>query len=231
MSSMFKVVAQLLVNNGMVVQSLRFNSTFELGCFDIALEALNYLDPDEICILDLNGQVENTLLDNIVFLNQVRLPVCVGGGAHPEILKKYPVERLIMNSAVFNSEGQKNDFAAGKQSLIAYLPYKITGHQLYIYNSSIKKFIEVKLDFFSGVLEYFSEIILLDANGQGVKDGFGEDIFDLIPKTIVHRIYLSGGMNSDHIYRCQNLGYSGVIIDNTSLYSDQKIFGRYCHAM
>ena len=228
---MFKTVGQLLVNNGRAVQSVRFTSIFELGYFDIALEALNYLDPDEICILDLNGNVENTLHDNIVLINQLSLPVCVGGGAHPKILQKFPVERLIMNSSIFNNQSEKNDLTAGKQSLIAYLPYKFFERRLYVYNSSIKNFTEVKLDFFSGILEYFSEMVLLDANGQGVKDGFCEDIFDLIPKTIVHRIYLSGGMNSEHIYRCKDLGYSGVIIDNTSLYSSQKIFRRYFDAM
>lgn len=231
MFSMFKTVGQLLVNNGRVVQSVRFNSTFELGYFDIALEALNYLDPDEICILDLNGNVENTLLDNIPLINQLRLPVCVGGGAHPKILQKFPVERLIMNSYIFNNQIKKNDLKAGKQSLIAYLPYKLLGRRLHVYNSNIKNFTEVKLDFFPILLEYFSEIILLDANGQGVKDGFCEDIFDLLPKTIVHRVYLSGGMNSENIYRCKDLGYSGVIIDNASLYSSQKIFRRYFHAM
>ena len=116
------------------------------------------------------------------------------------------------------SEEEKEQVGPEMQKIYTYLEH--------VYNSNIKNFTEVKLDFFPILLEYFSEIILLDANGQGVKDGFCEDIFDLLPKTIVHRVYLSGGMNSEHIYRCKDLGYSGVIIDNASLYSSQKIFRR-----
>ena len=75
------------------------------------------------------------------------------------------------------------------------------------------------------------EIILMDAEGQGIKDGFDEKIFDYIPQTIVSRIYLSGGMNKSHISHSRRIGYSGVIIDNTSLYTVLNISERYFDAV
>jgi imidazole glycerol phosphate synthase subunit HisF len=228
---MFKTVAQLLVKDGLAVQSQSFGSLIPLGRVDIALEALNYLNPDEICILDLDGDIEKTLINNTITINEIKLPICIGGGSNSALLKRFAIERLIKNSAVFGELYDKSDSSIGRQALIAYLPYKLVDKNLYIYNSNIRAFTKQSINFLYDILNVYSEIILMDANGQGIKDGFDEKIFDYIPETIVSRIYLSGGMNKLQISHSRSIGYAGVIIDNTSLYKVLNICERYFDAV
>lgn len=228
---MFKTVALLLVKNGLVVQSTEFMNFIPLGRLDIALESLVVLNPDEICIIDVDGNIEKTLEIHSYSLNSVNLPMCVGGGASAELINRFAVERLLQNSAIFNNLNSDQDMLIGKQALIAYLPYKLTGDRFLVFNSDSRKFVEKKIEFLQKILSVYSEIVLLDADGQGIKNGFNDRIFDYIPSSIINRIYLCGGMNSLQVQKAKSTGYSGVIIDNTSLYEVSRIDRRYFDAM
>ena len=228
---MFKTVALLLVKNGQVVQSTEFMNFIPLGRLDIALESLVVLNPDEICIIDVDGNIEKTLETHSYSVNAINLPMCVGGGASAELINRFSIERLLKNSAIFNNLNADQDMFIGKQALIAYLPYKLTGERFLVFNSDSRQFIEKKIEFLQKILSVYSEVILLDADGQGIKNGFNDRILDYIPSSIIHRIYLCGGMNSLQVQKAKSAGYSGVIVDNTSLYELSSIDRRYCEAM
>ena len=228
---MFKTVAQLLVKDGLAVQSKHFNKLIPLGRLDIALEALTFLNPDEICIIDLDGDIERTLNTNLFTLNRINLPVCAGGGATASLMKRFSIERLLKNSSIFSDIYSSPDVSTGRQALIAYMPYRFADDKLFVYHSDLQKFLEKDIKFLCDTLSVYSEIVLLDADGQGVKNGFNNQIFKYIPNELTNRIYLSGGMNYSHINLAKSIGYSGTIIDNTSLYRTWSIDRRFFDAV
>ena len=64
---MFRIVGQILVKNGHAVQCDNFSDIYSLGEFKNAVKSLEALEPDEINIKDLDGNISLTLKDNLMF--------------------------------------------------------------------------------------------------------------------------------------------------------------------
>jgi imidazole glycerol phosphate synthase subunit HisF len=223
---MFRSVGQLLVKDGLAAQSVGFSQYIYLGRLDIALESLASLEPDEISILDLDGNIRKTLSENYQAFSQVDLPLTVGGGGQLLAQHEFPVERVFYNSIFFDGTDKKvfSSSVPGKQSVVAYLPYRIREGELCVFNSSIGEFVRVDTQWLETVLQTAQEIAFLDADAQGLAGRFNQTILDTVSEYVVHRSYFSGGLSQDDIELLKSKNCAGYIIDNVSLYGNAKIY-------
>ena len=226
---MFRVGAHLLLESGHVFQSTSFRQLTYLGRFDIALECLCQLMPDEIIVTAINGDLSNELKDHSTTLDQLNIPLIVSGGASNIDNSLIPFERAMFNSALFD-ETALNSLrygAAGLQSYIGYLPFILDKKKLKIYESCSKKFKDIDVTWLQDRAEIVQEFVFLDAMGQGHRDAFNERIVDYLPIDLINRCYFSGGIGDIQIRNIKDAGAAGIVVDNVALYSSKLMFEEY----
>jgi imidazole glycerol phosphate synthase subunit HisF len=219
----FRLVGCLLIKNSVCVQSFSFRGLVPLGMFSLALSFLSKLDPDEICIIDLDGDINNFIKDKGA-LEGCNLPIVIGGGA----LKNMPSsehifhERILINSELFENDSEILEGILkhnGRQSIIGYLPIKYDAGKFKVYCSTVRGFVSVNDGFWIKINETCSDIIVLDSEAQGSESGFN---FNLMKKVEfpISRVYISGGIIHKDITKAKDNGYAGVVIDNKSLFTE-----------
>ena len=110
----------------------------------------------------------------------------------------------------------------GRQAIVGYVPFVIKEGILQIYNSENNKFIEVPLDFWESVSFSCNELILLDSESEGTKQGFNFEVLNFL-KFPFGRILISGGVTSADIKTAKRIGLAGVSIDNSVLHTEFSI--------
>lgn len=223
----FKISSTILLKRNIALQSYYFKELIPLGDINWIIKSLLKLIPDEIHIIDLNGEIYNSLGEIKDFSN-FNLPLAIGGGINNIFLnKKICCERFIINSKLFDDLFflKKLRDLYGKQSIIGFLPFKIINNKPLFYNSSIKNFVDLDTIKFFEIIQNTCEIILLDVLAQGSHKGFDFRILKFI-KGFNKNIYISGGINKHDINLAKKKGLAGVSIDNSSLYYPIKITER-----
>jgi len=225
----FRIVGQILVKNGLAVQSIKFNDYLFLGRVDIALESLAALRPDEISIIDLDGNIGKIINDNYNAINNIDLPLAIGGGAKFIKQHKVPVERMFYNSIFFQEDmvEQLSRTGSGRQSIVAYFPYKVKKKRLLVFNSTKNMFVPADSAWLRCVLANAQEIAFLDVEGQGTLNGFDNNICDMLEDYILERSYFSGGLSLENIQLLRRRNCAGYIVDNFSLYGNQPLYESY----
>lgn len=223
---MFRVGAQILLKNGHAYQSVGFSQLIYLGRFDIAIESLSQKMPDEIVVTSLDGDIADELKKHSVILDQVNVPLLIGGGAAKADLATEPVERTLYNSALFCEKAMDRlkQNPLGFQSSLGYLPFCLHDHNLSVYDSDINNFTAVDVSWLRQRAEIVQEFVLLDAVNQGGCEVFNAKILDYLPDDIIQRSYFSGGIGESQLGAVIAAGAAGYIIDNIYLYSNSKIF-------
>ncbi len=123
-----RIVAVLLVREGIVVQSIGFERYLPVGKPEIAVEHLNRWGIDEIVMLDISGQQSTApqLERNIAKVAPYCLvPLAVGGGIrtidHIRDVIKSGADRIVLNTSVFDDPKLIDQAATrfGTQCIIA----------------------------------------------------------------------------------------------------------------
>jgi hypothetical protein len=225
---MFRIVGQILVKGGLAVQSDRFSETYCLGNFKNAIKSLERLEPDEINIIDIDGNLSSTLEKNLSSLKKIGIPVSVGGGVDLDEIHNFPVERYLINSLLFQERlsSKCENFKQGRQSLIGYLPFRAVGDEFQFFDSTSGEFVHLDENHFEKVFHFCSEVVFLDADNQGFLGSFNRHFLDHIPREYLMRSYLSGGIFVDNLSPFRDLDCAGVVLDNSSLYWQRKIYRR-----
>ena len=110
----------------------------------------------------------------------------------------------------------------GRQSMVASIPFIVQNGSFMVYHSKSDVFKFVKGNFWNRVKENFNEIILLDAESEGSKNGFDFSVLDDVDFPI-ERTLISGGLTKSDINKAQKMNLAGVSIDNFTLYSEYSI--------
>lgn len=228
----FRIGALVLINSdGVAIQSYGFNVTRILGSLKGVLRFLDFYKVDEIyAVVLLKGLKKDNsseIFSKIADLS-ISTPLGIGGGItdeNLETLTKEPFfERCIFNSAIFDNKNllSKTKMIMGGQSLVASIPFRLVKSKISLYNSKKDLFETVTEKFWDMIEINFNEIILLDANSEGLKNGFNFDVLDQI-KFPKDRIIISGGLVRKDIIRAKKIGLAGVALDNFSLHSEYSI--------
>jgi len=232
--SMFRVCAQILTLDGHAVQSIRFKDIIPLGKLNPVVKCINELMPDEIHIQAIDGKISEVLKELSSVMKHINLPLSVGGGVRSLINVRGSMdyaERYIFNSDIFLSEKLESKDVRqkyGLQSCIGYLPFRFDNQlrTFIFFNSDTQSFNSVDVNLLSTIFNSFSEVVLLDADAQGLASGFNMDILKSFEGNHYSRIYVSGGIDAYTIAKSKEIGLAGVVLDNSSLFFSDRVYLR-----
>lgn len=225
---MFRIIAPVLCHLGKVVQSRSFNELRLLGELDLVIENLIELEPDEICILSIDGKISEINFQSKAF-QHLNIPLTIGGGVDLKSLSKIPAERFLLNSDFFEAGTSLSKAIKrlnGAQSLIGYFPFKVKDDGIHIWNSTVGKLQLCDLELQKKILEYADEYIFLDMEAQGYYSGFDFNIFELFQGLDWSKVLISGGVNETTISTAVAMKLGGVLIDNQALFYNKSVYKR-----
>ena len=230
----FRICASVLLNqDGLAIQSYNFKTKRVLGNISQVMNFLDKYEVDEVhIILPLKKARLSDSYKTLLKLRNISIstPIGIGGGITSKNIKditKDPFfERLIFNTALFNNDAVLEEATniMGRQSMVAYIPFRIINNVLQIYHAKLNEFLIVEDFFWKKIEIVFNEVILLDAFSEGSRVGFNFKVFDLINFPI-DRILISGGLTKIDIKKAKKINLAGVSLDNFALYSEFSIKG------
>jgi len=137
------------------------------------------------------------------------------------------VERIIVDNIFQNDYKSIYEISEkiGSQALIISLPICLNNKQCMIFNYINKKFVDINTDIEEYLLSsYCSEIMLIDKNNEGIKNGFQKNILDFFPIKNKKLILFGGLDNLEMIkYALSKNEVAAIAIGNSLNYKEHSI--------
>ncbi len=230
-----RVGASILLLNGFCYQSYNWTKFRPLGRLQGVIDSLESYQCDEVTIIRPvreNDTIEEFIYDlNVLKKINCMTPLSFGGGLrstqHIDLLNNIPVERLVFSSAFIEKDISLIEYARklfGHQAIQCLLPFEIKDNIIYIFNSSLNKFLPISDIDLSFIDKYANEVILFDTNNEGLKNSYTHDIYDLIDLPN-EKLVISGGIGSNNIHMAKKDNIASVLIDNKVLHNEYSIKG------
>lgn len=231
-----RIISCLMLQNGLVVQSIGFKKFLPIGKLDIALEFLEYWDIDEIVILDINATLNNRTFDyNIIkeVAKKVFIPISIGGGIRTiEDVRKIiasGADKIILNTVAYEKPQiiQECVNSFGKQSVIVSIDVresKTGKYDVYIKSGSLKLNISLS-EYIKRIEDYGAgEIIINSIDRDGSKKGYDINLINYVSNLVnIPVIALGGAKNSsDMVEVLSSTQVSGVAAGNMFHYTEHS---------
>lgn len=204
-----RIVAALVVREGIVVQSKEFKSYLPIGKPEIAVDFLNQWGIDEIIITDVSATKYNKepnydLVKKIA--SKCQVPLTVGGGiselSHIKKLMNSGADKIALNqSAIYNEDlNTKAAKIFGDQSIVVSIDslYKSGDYKLYDYLQ--KKTLDISPIEFAKKMEQSGagEILINSVERDGTYSGYDKKLIELICNAVsIPVIALGGAKNAN----------------------------------
>lgn len=204
-----RLVAVLLVCDGVVVQTRRFKRTNMVGNAFTAVDFFNSWSVDEICILDISDDTEHT--DEFVSIvrelsKRCFVPLMVGGKiSKPQLGHEYikaGADRLVLNSTII--ENPKTIFelsdAYGKQCIVLSIDGLAnsktkSGYEAVINNGKKPTGLDVIEIAQKGVTLGASELMVNSIANDGDKRGYDLDLISKVSSSVKVPVIAMGGVS------------------------------------
>jgi imidazole glycerol-phosphate synthase subunit HisF len=240
-----RIIATLIVRDGIVVQSINFRKYLPVGKPDIAIEYLNMWGIDEIVILDISASV-NHALKCYGFIEEITrscfVPVTVGGGVNSiedmRALMAYGADKIAINSYCFSNPGFISKAASifGNQCIMVSID--VVGNTLLtyrVYNAAKNIITNIDpIDWAKNVeSKGAGEIYLTSVDRDGSKNGFDLELIDMVASNVKIPVIASGGAgNPKHIFEVLNrTNASAVSAANFFHFSEHSVITTKAHLL
>ena len=204
-----RLIPVLLIHRNGIYKSINFSNYKYIGDPLNAIKIFNEKFVDELIILDVNQNKNNSHIDYHFLqdlFSECFVPVTYGGGisslGEADKILKLGVEKICLNSAVLNNMEIIKDFARnfGSQSIVVSIDVKRNFFgKPEVYNNKMKKF-EKKLDLESyfKVIEDLGagEILINSIDKDGTMKGMDLNLIDQTQKIVNLPVIYSGGIGS-----------------------------------
>ncbi len=218
-----RVIACLIIKDGIVVQSVNFKRYLPIGRADIAVEFLNNWGIDEIVILDINATLENREPDYRLIeecSGKCFVPLTVGGGIKNlrqiKKLIQHGADKVCINSSALDCnfvESATNVF--GDQCIIVSIDAVIGGNGEYKMYSHIERAVTGDDPFkFAREMEKLGagEIFLNSVDQDGAKTGYDLKLIKKMVECVNMPVIACGGAGKpDHFLKAVELGSASAV--------------------
>tara|TARA_B100000212_G_scaffold45845_1_gene29599 strand:+ start:15556 stop:16314 length:759 start_codon:yes stop_codon:yes gene_type:complete len=218
-----RVIPVLLVEEGSLVKTIKFNKRVYLGDPINTVRLFNDMEVDELLVLDISA-TRNSSGPNYSLIEEIRneafMPLGYGGGIknsqETKNLINMGIEKVVINSACFSAEPiiEETSSLIGSQSVVASLDIKKTAFGQYkVYSYLTEKILDLKLNDFLEELAYkgVGEIFLNNVHKDGTWMGYDLEIIKRVSDLIKVPIVACGGSGSlDNIKQVIEAGASAA---------------------
>ena len=205
-----RVLAVLLIKDGVLVQSKKFERYQNLGNPFVAVKRLSEWASDELIYLDITDQnnsldFEQSKKSFLDIVNQVSksalMPITVGGGIRTigdiEERLAFGADKICINTIIFEDKGFIEQCARkfGSQCIVASIDIKKVGDDVLIFSEKGKKLIkENPFDIFKRIQDDgVGEIFLNFIDRDGMKNGYDIDLINKFSQNIKIPYIVCGG--------------------------------------
>ena len=230
-----RLIGVITVKDDLVVQSMRYKKYLPIGCPKIIAENLERWGADEIICLSIDRS-KNDLGPDFSLIKSVAsiplsTPLTYGGGIRnaedaAEVIK-LGVERIVVDNIFQNDYRSiyKISEKIGSQALVISLPICINNEKYMIFDYIHKQLVDINLDLEKYLQSsYCSEIMLIDKNNEGIKNGFQRKILDSFPIKN-KKLIIFGGLNNPEMmkYVFSKNEVAAIAIGNSLNYKEHSI--------
>ena len=204
-----RIIPCLLVKNGGLVKTVRFDNPKYVGDPINAVRIFNEKEVDEIIVLDIDATPQSREPDYNLIKNlaaECRMPLCYGGGVKTveqvaQIIS-LGVEKVAMSSAAINHPQIVTQAAkvVGSQSIVVVMDVKKYGHngryELWTHNAD-KRTGQCPVEFAKQVEKLGAgEIVINSIDRDGIMKGYDFELVSGIREAICLPITVLGGAGS-----------------------------------
>ena len=231
-----RIVAILVVNNGIVVQSHGFNRYMPVGKPEIAMEFLDDWGVDEIILLDISASKQERAPDYEMVLNgskHCHVPLTVGGGItnieHIKELMNHGCDKVSINQAALRQPSLLMEAAKlfGSQCIVVSIDVLHTENQYFVYDYLQRKALQVKVEEFVPQLQDqgAGEIIINSVDRDGSKSGFDLQLINNVCAAVTLPVICCGGAgNPQHFLDVlEKTGASAVAAANFFHFTEHSV--------
>lgn len=204
-----RVIAIVIVKDGIVVQSKEFKKYLPVGNISITLEFLDQWGVDEIVLLDISATKNNRndVIDNLQeSVRKCFVPLTYGGGLNNiEIVHdtfKKGADKVSFNHAFFNNPDLVSKTASefGQQSVMVSIDFIEKNGEAWVYNYQTceKKDITLQKAIYKAESLGVGEILINCVNRDGMYNGFAIETVKSLEKSSVPLILAGGARTSEH---------------------------------
>ena len=206
MNKITRLVANVIIKNGLVVQSFKYNNFLPIGKPEAIIKNLDRWNVDEIRIIVIDSYKNNngpdySLLKKIKSI-KLKTPLIYSGGilSLNDALNTLALgaDRICLESIIFDSfnELKKISNIIGAQSILISVPIINQSNRNYLYRYKTKEKIDIPISFNSILKNKLcSEIIVTDVLNQGSNGCFNLNILKNL-NNLNTGIIASGGVNT-----------------------------------
>jgi cyclase len=199
-----RVVATVVVKDGIVVQSINFKKYLPVGKPPIALEFLNQWGIDEIILIDISASKNNKEPNYSMVAKASEkcfVPLTVGGGItkleHIQKLMQCGADKISLNTAAINQPEliSSASHIFGNQCIVVSVDAIKIDKEYRVYNYLINKSIEISpADFVKKVVDLGAgEILINSVDRDGSYLGFDFDLINSVCAEVNVPVICSGG--------------------------------------
>ena len=229
-----RIIGNIIVKDNIAVQSFSYRYYLPIGKPVIVLENLDNWGVDEIAITVIDREDNGPDLKLLEKINKYKIttPLIYGGGIKTkdeanEVIS-LGVERIMLDSIIYEYPDNLPEIynELGSQALLLSLPIISEEKGIFFYN--YKKREKLKDLNINKILDekFFSEIVLIDVNGEGGYLGFDKLILNYMKElTSIPFITFGGITTTRDIKNCLgDEAISAVMIGNSLNYKENKIY-------
>lgn len=204
-----RIIPCLLVKNGGLVKTVRFEAPKYVGDPINAVRIFNEKEVDELIVVDIDATVENREPNYTVIANlaaECRMPLCYGGGVRSveQILRivSLGVEKVAISAAAIHAPDLIPEAAerVGSQSIVVVMDVKKSGllrrHEVFTHNGSKGTGLD-PVTFAKNVEALGAgEVVVNSIDRDGEMKGYDLDLIDRMRDAINLPLTVLGGAGS-----------------------------------
>lgn len=206
-----RIIANLIVKNGVVVQSIGFSKYLPVGKPEIAIEFLNKWGIDEIVLTDISASVQGKGPDYEMIRkasNKCFVPLTIGGGISKleqiKELMQCGADKILLNQAAFHTPEFITQAATvyGNQCVVISIDSIETKNGYEVYDYLLKKSLGLKVDVYAQKIQKAGagEILLNSVDRDGSYMGYDLHLVKKVCSNLSIPVIACGGAkNAEHI--------------------------------
>ena len=235
-----RIVATIVVKDGIVVQSINFKKYLPVGKPHIAVEYLNLWGIDEIILLDISA-TKNSTEPNYNMIKKCSekcfVPLTVGGGisnlSQIDKLMSCGADKISLNSSSINSPELISDAANkfGNQSVVLSLDCVKIGNKYKVFDYLNSKALNLcPLDLLKkSINKGVGEVFVNSVDRDGSYQGFDIELIKLFDEIRIPIVCSGGAKNADDFTKVfDQTNVSGAAAANFFHFSEHSVIITKC---